>query len=101
MEDEILLFEGDEKSPKYICNFIKVCSESDHRIIIREPLFSKRDADGARNKLDALEKNVLQIGQRATIATKSVQSQQQETTFIQQNKDPRNRKQASRNTTRR
>ncbi|ELU00926.1 hypothetical protein CAPTEDRAFT_202175, partial [Capitella teleta] len=26
MEDEILLFEGDEKSPKYICNFIKVCS---------------------------------------------------------------------------
>ncbi|ELT99841.1 hypothetical protein CAPTEDRAFT_210824 [Capitella teleta] len=29
MEDEILLFEGDEKSPKYICNFIIVCSARD------------------------------------------------------------------------
>ncbi|ELU10990.1 hypothetical protein CAPTEDRAFT_203084 [Capitella teleta] len=27
MQDEILLFEGDEKSPKYICNFLKVCSD--------------------------------------------------------------------------
>ncbi|ELU03038.1 hypothetical protein CAPTEDRAFT_206094 [Capitella teleta] len=45
-------------------------TESDHRIIIREPLFNRRDADGAGNKLDALEASVLQIGQCATITTK-------------------------------
>ncbi|ELU09843.1 hypothetical protein CAPTEDRAFT_196897 [Capitella teleta] len=49
MEDEILLFEGDEKSPQYICNFIKVCSAQKQDA----PAAPKQDTPAAPKQDDA------------------------------------------------
>ncbi|ELT99835.1 hypothetical protein CAPTEDRAFT_210818 [Capitella teleta] len=57
MEDEILLFEGDEKSPKYICNFIIVCSGERGKAIIQEIKLDQETKE-YRNIISALEKQV-------------------------------------------
>jgi hypothetical protein len=57
MEDEILLFEGDEKSPKYICNFIKVCSGERGKAILQEIKLDQETKE-YRNIISALEKQV-------------------------------------------
>ncbi|ELU11635.1 hypothetical protein CAPTEDRAFT_199900, partial [Capitella teleta] len=36
IEDEVLLFESEDKPSKYICNFVKVCSGERGKAILRE-----------------------------------------------------------------
>ncbi|ELT90831.1 hypothetical protein CAPTEDRAFT_185402 [Capitella teleta] len=45
IEDEILLFEGEDKPSKYICNFVKVCSGKRGKAILAELNVYKQDKD--------------------------------------------------------
>ncbi|ELU17513.1 hypothetical protein CAPTEDRAFT_202393 [Capitella teleta] len=45
IEDEVLLFEGEDKPSKYICNFVKVCSGERGKAILREPNAHKEEKD--------------------------------------------------------
>jgi hypothetical protein len=45
IEDEVLLFEGEDKPSKYICNFVKVCSGERGKAILRESNAHKEEKD--------------------------------------------------------
>ncbi|ELT89472.1 hypothetical protein CAPTEDRAFT_195880, partial [Capitella teleta] len=45
IEDEILLFEGEDKPSKYICNFVKVCSGEGGKAILAELNVYQEDKD--------------------------------------------------------
>ncbi|ELT95377.1 hypothetical protein CAPTEDRAFT_190792 [Capitella teleta] len=45
IEDEVLLFEGEDKPLKYICNFVKVCSGERGKAILRESNAHKEEKD--------------------------------------------------------
>ena len=57
IEDEVLLFEGEAKPSKYICNFVKVCSGERGKAILAETNAYKEEKD-VNVLFDALEKKV-------------------------------------------
>jgi hypothetical protein len=89
MEDEILLFEGDEKSPKYICNFIKVCSGERGKAILQEIKLDQETKE-YRNIISALEKQVKPMNEEISASYKYFYLRQGDLTlteFYKQAKD--------------
>ena len=69
IEDEVLLFEGEDKPAKYICNFIKVCSGERGKTIIKEEKVDKEEKD-YHVILEALEKKVKPTNEEISASTK-------------------------------
>ncbi|ELT98579.1 hypothetical protein CAPTEDRAFT_203640 [Capitella teleta] len=60
IEDEVLLFEGEDKPSKYICNFVKVCSGERGKAILRESNAHKEEKD-YQVIIKALEQKAMNI----------------------------------------
>ena len=69
VEDEILLFEGEEKPSKYICNYVKVCAGERGKAIIREAGVDKEEKDYTVI-LAALETKVKPTNEEIAASTK-------------------------------
>ncbi|ELU04853.1 hypothetical protein CAPTEDRAFT_205902 [Capitella teleta] len=91
MEDEILLFEGDEKSPKYICNFIKVCSGrlSSCQEYSRERLLNNRQQVIDKYNEQAKNRSDLQEMQKVWFQKDPNQPRWEEATVVQVTDQPR------------
>ena len=57
VEDELLLFEADGKSPKYLCSYVKVCAGERGKEILKDLKVDNEDKDYAK-VLNSLEKSV-------------------------------------------
>ncbi|ELU04783.1 hypothetical protein CAPTEDRAFT_189571 [Capitella teleta] len=69
IEDEILLFEGEDKPSKYICNFVKVCSGERGKAILAELNVYQEDND-YEVIFKALEKKVRPSNEEISASSK-------------------------------
>jgi hypothetical protein len=69
IEDEVLLFEGEDKPAKYICNVVKVCSGERGKPILKEEKVDKEEKD-YHVILDALEERVKPTNEEISACTK-------------------------------
>ena len=69
IEDEVLLFEGEDKPSKYICNYVKVCSGERGKAICRE-LKVDAEVKDYRAILNALETKVKPANEEISASTK-------------------------------
>ncbi|ELU05964.1 hypothetical protein CAPTEDRAFT_195772 [Capitella teleta] len=81
IEDEVLLFEGEDKPSKYICNFVKVCSGERGKAILRESNAHKEEKD-YQVIIKALEQKVKPSNEELSASSKYFYLRQGNATLV-------------------
>ncbi|ELU14726.1 hypothetical protein CAPTEDRAFT_202824, partial [Capitella teleta] len=81
IEDEVLLFEVEDKPSKYICNFVKVCSGERGKAILRESNAHKEEKD-YQVIIKALEQKVKPFNEELSASSKYFYLRQGNATLV-------------------